>query len=75
MTDRVNPKQFALDLIAGLPDTASSEDVCEKLELAAALLESYRDEEEGRLISHDQAVAELQEWILRSAGQPEPSAT
>jgi hypothetical protein len=75
MKNPVNPKQFALDLIAGLPDAATSEQVCEKLELTAALLESYRDEAEGRLIPHEQVVAELHEWISRSAGQPEPSAT
>jgi hypothetical protein len=71
----VNPKQFALDLISGLPDAASSADVCEQLELTVALLESYREEAEGRLIPHEQAVAELQEWISKSAGHPEPSAT
>jgi len=75
MKDRVNPKQFALDLIAGMADTASSEEVCEQLELTVALLESYRDEEEGRVVPHEQAVAELQAWISKSAGQPEPSAT
>jgi len=68
------PKQFALDILARLPDDASFERVREEFDLVLGLLESYEDEKAGRLIPHEQVVAEFKEWISKSAGRREPTA-
>jgi hypothetical protein len=75
MKEPVNPRQFALDAIARLPEAATLEDLREEFEIVLGLLESIRDEEAGRLIPHEQVVAELNEWLSNRPGRPQPAAT
>jgi hypothetical protein len=74
MTTYPQPKQFALDILARLPDDANFERIREECNLIVSLLESYEDEKAGRLIPHEQVVAEFKEWISKSAGRREPTA-
>jgi hypothetical protein len=69
MKDRVNPKQFALDLIGSLPDRASIAEVREQCDLLSALLESYEDEGAGRLLTHEQVVESLRDRIAPPSGR------
>ena len=71
----VNPKRFALDFLTRLPDNASLEDVREECELISGLLESIRDSEEGRTMSHEEFKAEFREWLGKSTGRARPAAT
>ena len=75
MKEPINPRQFALDVIAALPENASNEKVREELEILSGILESIRDEELGRMYTHEQVMAELKEWISASTGRREPAAT
>jgi hypothetical protein len=73
MRERINPRQFALNVLGKLPPEASLEDIREQFDLILGLLEGIRDTEEGRTIPHAQMMAELQEWISKSAGRSQPA--
>ena len=75
MKEPVNPRQFALDVIAGMPTTATLEDLREEFEIIIGMLESFRDEEAGRMIPHEQVMAEFNEWLSNRSGRPQPAAT
>jgi hypothetical protein len=75
MREPVNPRQFALDAIARLPQSATLEDLRDQFQIILGLLESYRDEERGDLVPHAQVRAEVQEWISKATGRVQPAAT
>ena len=75
MKKPINPRQFALDVIAALPENATFADVQEDLEITIALLQSIKEEEEGKLIPHAEVMAELNEWLSKRTGRPLPATT
>lgn len=75
MKKPINPRQFALDVISALPEDATIEKVREGLEITIALLQSIKEEQEGKLIPHAQVMAELNEWLSNRTGRPLQAAT
>ncbi len=75
MKESVNPRQFAIDAISRLPQSATLEDLRDQFQIIIGLLESYRDEERGDLVPHSQIQAEVQEWISKATGRAQPVVT
>ena len=74
MTNPVNPRQFTLEVIGGMPESATVEDLRDQFHIILGVLESYRDEGQGQLVPHEQVKAEFQEWISKSTGRSVPAA-
>ena len=72
---RVNPKAFALDVLSGLPDNATLDDLKYEFDLIAGLIEGMQDFEEGRTHTHEEVMEMLRQCRSKSAGQPAPAAT
>jgi hypothetical protein len=75
MKEPLNPRKFALEVIGGLPENATIEDIRENFEILLGILESDRDERAGRLIPHAQVKAEFEEWLSNLTGRRQPAAT
>ena len=71
----LNPKQFALDIVNGLPASATIEDLKYEFSVIIDLLAGLRDIDEGRTIPHEQVMAEVREWISKSTGRREHATT
>jgi hypothetical protein len=65
----MNPKEFALDVLGRLPETTTIKDLKYEFRVIIGLLEGLRDVDEGRTIPHEQAMAEVREWMLTSTGR------
>jgi len=51
-------KQIVLDVLEGLPDDCSLEDVAYQLYLRQAVAEGERDADAGRLVPHEDVIRE-----------------
>lgn len=62
-------KDKVRELLDRLPDDCSFEDVQYHLYVLQAVARGEADEEDGRVISHEQVASELwQKWLLGRAG-------
>ena len=55
-------KEQALELIARMPDTATTADILDELYFKEQIDQGLLDVEEGRTISHDELKARMAEW-------------
>ena len=58
-------KQFLLDKIGQLPDTASIEDISDEIAMLAAIRRGLADSDAGRLVSHDEVKRRSATWISK----------
>ena len=56
-------KQKAVKSIAQLPDTATWEDIEERIRFLAAIDRGLEDIKQGKLIPHEEVRASLEEWL------------
>ncbi len=54
MADRASAKQLAREVVEGLPDDATLEDIMERLYFLAKIEAGRADVEAGRVIPHDE---------------------
>lgn len=62
MDTTVSDKQQAAQAVAALPDTATFEDVIERLVLLSNIQRGLDDVRAGRTVDHDEMVREAQQW-------------
>lgn len=59
----MNPaKQVTLEAVKRLPETCTMDEVLDKVNLVAQVLEGVQDADAGRLISTDQLLEKVDEW-------------
>ena len=56
-------KEIAVKSITQLPDSATWEDIEERVRFLAAIDKGLEDIREGRLIPHEEVKASLEEWL------------
>lgn len=61
-------KETTLELVKGLPDEVSMQQIVEKLELITQIERGLEDAERGNVVSNDEVMKEMREW-LTSLGQ------
>jgi hypothetical protein len=68
-----NAKAQALDVVRGLPDDCTWEQIVERIALKAQLELGMAEIDAGKGIPHEQLKQEMREW-LRSSGPTRPAA-
>jgi len=56
-------KEIAVKSITRLPDSATWEDIEDRVRFLAAIDKGLEDIREGRLIPHEEVKASLEEWL------------
>ncbi len=59
------PKQAVLDLLKGLPEDASLEDIQYHLYVLQKIHKGLKDEEEGRILSQDEMEKRFEKWLVK----------
>ncbi len=59
------PKQAVLDLLKGLPEDASLEDIQYHLYVLQKIHKGLKDEEEGRTLSQDEMEKRFEKWLVK----------
>ncbi len=59
----MNPKQFVMDVLSGLPDECSLQEVRDESELALALYDSIEMADRGEVIPHEEVMRHMRELI------------
>ncbi len=55
-------KEVTLEAVGSLPETCSMDEVLDKVNLVAQVLEGLEDAKAGRLITTEQLLKEVDEW-------------
>ncbi len=55
-------KEVTLEAVGSLPETCSMDEVLDKVNLVAQVLEGLEDAEAGRMITTEQFLKEVDEW-------------
>lgn len=61
----MSTKKEVIKLIAELPDSATLEDIMEKIYFREKVDRGFRESEEGPLFSHEEAKKRLNKWLTR----------
>ena len=61
--NNMSNKEIAISSLSELPETASWEDIQERILFMAALEKGRQDIREGRVVPHEEVKASLSEWI------------
>ena len=67
MADSPNIKTEARQLVEALPDTATWDDLAYEVYVRQAVATGRADADEGRLVSHDDAMARIRSRIRRAS--------
>lgn len=59
---RISIKQATLEVIQGLPESSSLEEIMYQINLAAQTLEGIEDIKEGRTVTSEQLLKNLDKW-------------
>ena len=62
-TIMASAKRFVLEIIQSLPDDCSVEDIQYEIYVRQRVAEGERAADEGKVVSHDQAMREAREWL------------
>ena len=62
-------KDISLEAIKKMPDDSSIEDIMYRLNLVSKVMEGIKDADEGRLISSDDLLMKVDEWVLSASRQ------
>lgn len=65
----VSDKQAVVEVLSRLPDDASLEDIQYEFETIHGILVSMRNADAGHTRSQAEVVAEVRQWLQKSAGQ------
>jgi predicted transcriptional regulator len=55
-------KDITIDVIKGLPDTCSVEEIMYQINLVANVVDGLKDEEKGNLISTNDLLKKIESW-------------
>lgn len=61
----MSTKEIALASIQELPDSASWEDIEERVRFLAAIEKGRRDIREGKVVPHEEVRAQLDRWLAK----------
>lgn len=61
----MSTKRLAIETIRKLPETASWENIEERIHFCAAIKRGRRDIQKGAVIPHEEVKANLEEWITK----------
>lgn len=75
MTTDETPKQMALRIVAGMPDSASDEELLYELELNFALIAGIRQGDAGDTITHEEMMKRSRRWIEELNGREKAKTT
>ena len=59
----MSTKELAIDSLKALPETATWEEIQERIRFMAAIEKGRQDMREGRLVAHESIQHELRQWI------------
>ena len=74
-TSRRTPKQIALQMIERMPEGTTFDDFMEGLAVCQQIEDGLADIEAGRVVPHDEAMKQLDEWLEESFGPTARSKT
>jgi predicted transcriptional regulator len=58
-------KEMAIDTIRQLPDSATWDDIQERIRFLAAIDKGLNDVKAGRVIPHEQVKQSLEQWLTK----------
>lgn len=61
----MSTKEIALASIQELPDSASWEDIAERVRFLAAIEKGRKDIREGKVVPHEEVRARLDRWLAK----------
>lgn len=61
----MSEKQVALETIQRMPDTATLDEITQRLEFLAAVQKGLDQVEKGEVVSHEQVKKELASWLSK----------
>ncbi len=59
----MSTKELAINTILELPDTATWEDIEERIRFLAAIERGRKDIQEGKVVPHEEVKKQLAEWL------------
>ena len=75
MSAKRTPKQIALRMIERMPESATFDDFMEGLAVCQQIEEGLADVEAGRVVPHDEAMRQVDQWLEESFGPTARSKT